>query len=142
MSEYGHILVCTDFSDNSTKAADKAVELASGAGADLTVLHIVTYVPPSYAGVEIPAKYASGEYLKERAEEHLASWCAQHVNMECRQVVKAGPAKSTIHDTGVEEKADLLVIGASGESGFVKMFGSVAGHVVQHAKCDVLVVRA
>ena len=141
MSDYKKILVCTDFSENSDKAVAKAVELASRSGATLTVLHVVTYVPPAYTGVEIPARYASGEYLRERAEEHLASWCDKHVDMKCRQVVRTGHAKSVIHDTTVEEKADLLVIGAAGESGLVKVFGSVAGHVVQHAECDILVVK-
>ena len=141
MSEYSNIMVCTDFSENSNKAVAKAVELASGSGAALTVLHVVTYVPPAYIGVEIPAKYASGDYLRERAEEHLASWCAKHVNMACKQLVRTGHAKAVIHDTTVEEKADLLVIGAAGESGLVRVFGSVAGHVIQHAECDVLVVK-
>ena len=141
MSEYSNILVCTDFSENSVNAVKKAEELASRSGATLTVLHVVTYVPPAYTGVEIPARYASGDYLRERAEQHLASWCSENVGMDCDQLVRNGHAKSVIHDTTMEKKADLLVIGAAGESGLIRAFGSVAGHVVQHAECDVLVVK-
>lgn len=141
MSEYKKVLLCTDFSDNSAKAAERAVKLTSDSGAELTVLHIVTYVPPSYVGVEIPAKYASGEYLTEKAAEHLDSWCDEHIGIACRKSVRSGPAKTAIHDVEVEEKPDLLVIGAAGESGLVRVFGSIAAHVVRHAECDVLVVK-
>ena len=141
MSVYSNILVCTDFTDNSVKAVKKAAEVASSSGASLTVLHVVTYVPPAYTGVEIPAKYASVDYLRERAEQHLGLWCNENVNMDYEQLVRTGNAKSVIHDVALEQKADLLVIGAAGESGLIRVFGSIAGYVVQHAECDVLVVK-
>ncbi len=141
MNTYRKILVAIDFSESSAKALARAADLAAAGGAELEVLHVVTYVPPTYAGVEIPAPYASAEYLQKRAAEHLAEWCAERSAGDYRRIVKTGHAKRVIPESVAETKADLLVLGASGETGLTRVFGSVAGHVTQHAECDVLLVR-
>ena len=141
MSDYQNILFATDFSEHSVNAAARALRIAAASGARITVLHVVTYVPPAYAGVEIPKRYASGDYLRGRAEEHLEEWCAANGLSDCKRVVRTGPAKRIIEEATVELGADLLIIGATGETGIVRAFGSVAGHVAQHVECDVLLVR-
>ena len=141
MSDYQNIVFATDFSEHSNRATTRALQIAAASGARITVLHVVTYVPPAYAGVEIPKRYASGDYLRNQAEGHLEVWCKENGLADCKRVVRTGPAKRVIEEATSELGADLLIIGASGETGLVKAFGSVAGHVAQRVECDVLLVR-
>ena len=56
-------------------------------------------------------------------------------------VVRRGHAARDILSFASERKADMIVM-ASHDPGIVDYFlGSVAGHVVRHAHCSVLVVR-
>jgi nucleotide-binding universal stress UspA family protein len=142
MSQYSNILLCTDFSKSSEVAAAKANELAETLGADLTVLHVVTYVPPSYVGIELPKKYATVEYIVERAEHHLKIWCDEQKLISCTQTINAGNAKKAISKYAESSHVDLIVVGDQGESAIMQPFGSVASYVVQHSHCDVLVVRS
>lgn len=141
MNKYSTILLCTDFSKSSNKAAVKANEVAATLGADLSILHVVTYIPPKYVGIELPKKYATAEYIVERAELQMKTWCEEHDLGNASQTVTAGNAKKTITDYAEKTGVDLIVIGDQGESLLMQPFGSVASYVVQHSHCDVLVVR-
>jgi len=56
----------------------------------------------------------------------------------------AGPGSTRLEiaDVATTGKADLIVMGSHGRTGFSKLLlGSVAAHVVAHAPCSVLVVK-
>ena len=74
MPAYQNLLVPTDFSEFSARAAARAADLAQSFGARLHVVHVVDYIPPSYARVELPEMLSSPEKMVERAREHLAGW--------------------------------------------------------------------
>jgi nucleotide-binding universal stress UspA family protein len=64
------------------------------------------------------------------------------VDVETRLVETSGSLVSAIIDFSNEEKADLIVMGTKGTSGYGKMMlGSVAAGVVSFASCPVLAVR-
>ncbi|HEX9015148.1 MAG TPA: universal stress protein, partial [Chloroflexota bacterium] len=55
---------------------------------------------------------------------------------------EVGHAAQSITQKANEEKFDLVVIGHSGHSGlWGSLLGSTTSRVVEHARCDVLVVR-
>ena len=141
MNIYSNALICTDFSKPSIAAAEKANEIATTLGADLTILHVVTYIPPNYASIELPKELATVEYIIPQAEQHLDNWCTQHDLGNGNQVVKTGNAKREITDFINQNGIDLVVIGDRGESEILQPFGSVANYVIQHSDCDVLVAR-
>ena len=141
MNIYSNALLCTDFSKASVAAAEKANEIATTLGADLTVLHVVTYIPPQYAAIELPKELATVEYIIPQAEQHLSNWCTQHDLENGKQVIKTGNAKREISDYIKQNGIDLVVIGDRGESEILQPFGSVANYVIQHSDCDVLVAR-
>jgi universal stress protein A len=141
MSDYKKIVLATDFSDVSSLAAQRARTLAQQSGTELTVLHVVSYVPPAYIGVEMPAEYSSKKYLTDRAAEHLEEWAKGNNLQAARLVTESGPAKRTIIDACKKLGADLVVLGAHGETGLARVFGSVANAVAHHSECDVLIVR-
>ena len=141
MNIYSNILLCTDFSETSGAAAEKANELASTLGANLTVLHVVTYIPPQYVAIELPKELSTLDYIIPQAEQHLSNWCTQHDLINATQAIQTGNAKRAITAFIDSNDVDLVVIGDKGESEIVQPFGSVASYVIQHSSCDVFLVR-
>src|SRR5689334_7961048 len=56
-------------------------------------------------------------------------------------LIRSGPAAATILTVATEIKADLVVLGTHGRTGFEKfMLGSVTEKIVRKARCPVLTV--
>ena len=53
----------------------------------------------------------------------------------------AGAAKHEIVEYARRKGVDLIVIGSHGKRGVERMLGSVVNRVMQHALCDLLMVR-
>jgi universal stress protein A len=142
VNSYKQILLSTDFSKPSEHAAARAVNLAKYYDAQLTVIHVVDYVPPGYAAAELPRSLASEELLVERARDHLKKWIEDNGLGDCQQVVKAGSPKSEIVSVARDSAVDLIVMGTHGEKGLARLLGSTTQAVMHDADCDVLAVRA
>jgi len=86
---FSHILAPTDFSPNSDRAVDYAVQLARRLGAKLTLLHIV----PEPSALDYPIEGISAEEIegqKKEAEKRLADQLARAKLQH--QEVDSGPA--------------------------------------------------
>lgn len=134
-----HILFATDFSPCSAPAFRYAIEWAKTFNAQLTLFHGISLQP----GVDIDASIAQ-RYLDEQrkvAEEHLQQLldeAHQHVPHTALEM-RTGLASSQICDVARECKADLIITGTHGWSGFNRViFGSIAERVIQQAPCPVL----
>ena len=134
-----HILFATDFSPCSAPAFCYAVEWAKVFDAQLTVFHGLSLQP----GLDIDAGMAQ-RYLDEQrkvAQDHLNQLLAeahQHVPQASIEM-RAGLPSSQICDVAREHKADLIITGTHGWTGFNRvLFGSVAERVIQRAPCPVL----
>jgi nucleotide-binding universal stress UspA family protein len=56
--------------------------------------------------------------------------------------VEVGDPREVLLSVAQRERADLIVVGSHGRTGFAKlMLGSVSSHLVTHAPCSVLVVK-
>ncbi|HSM42439.1 MAG TPA: universal stress protein [Afifellaceae bacterium] len=135
------ILVPVDISqlDAAIQALSLAKDVAKARGGKIVLLNVVEEVP-NYIAAEIPAEILSNSI--ERAEIELVAF-AEREGMagEAEIVVRRGHAARDILAFASERKADMIVM-ASHDPGIVDYFlGSVAGHVVRHAHCSVLVVR-
>ena len=136
---YKHILVPTDFSDDSCRAAVQALSLAELSNAKLSVIHVVDYLPPAYI-------YALGEHspvaeLAQLAEDYLAEWVEKIGLGEAERLVESGSAGREIAKAAKEKGVDLIVIGSSGKGGMKRLLGSTTRSVMHDAKCDVLSIR-
>lgn len=141
MNAYKQILLPTDFSTPSEQAAARAVELAKCYDSQLTVMHVVDYVPPGYAAAELPRSLASEDALLARARDHLKKWIENIELGDCQQVVKAGSPKGEIVSVAHDSAVDLIVMGTHGEKGWARLLGSTTQAVMNNAHCDVLAVR-
>ncbi len=156
MSSVKHILVPTDGSEHSLKAAGFAGDLARDTGARVSVLivHRDDVVMPHVWGVgEWPVMAGeinvSAESIRESVEQHAS-------DNELAATVKAlgklatdaavlqcwGQAAEEICRHAVDNAVDLIVIGSRGRSAFANLLlGSVASQVASHATCPVTIVH-
>jgi nucleotide-binding universal stress UspA family protein len=144
----GRIVVGVDGSEHAAAALRWAAQEAKLRGATLVAVHAWTYIPPPPLGapdlMAIPVGDVAGDLdaargAAERMFEEELSGVEAEVAVE-RQLVEGDPAESILEQA---EGADLVVVGSRGHGGIkTALLGSVSNHVIQHAACPVVVVRA
>jgi nucleotide-binding universal stress UspA family protein len=145
MVSFRHVLCPVDFSESSLRALDYAVILARRFDAHLTVLHAAPTFDPltiragSLADdvrlVNLPTREEVVAELARAAHDSGAD--ADRLNT----VAEVGQTVPTIVDQAVTRKADLLVVGTHGRSGFERfLLGSVTEKLLRKAPCPVLTV--
>ena len=145
---FSNIIVATDGSEDSLKAARMAGRMAKDLGARVTLVHVTTPVSPT---VGIPGLGVATIDLTS-VEEHYWDVAQAILDLTERAFVEeAGAAPERMVLTGRpstaicnyagEKGADLVVVGSAG-SGVEELFmGSTADNVCHQAPCPVLVVR-
>ena len=139
------ILVPTDFSSSSQRAADYAGTLARSLGAAVHFIHVLD-VSQAPEMAWAPAREAAAMY-EQRSQEGLTTLAALTAAFERRYVpatseVRTGALPSQIVQAAIDNGADLIVMTTHGRSGLSHLvLGSVAEYVIRHASCPVLAVR-
>jgi nucleotide-binding universal stress UspA family protein len=136
------ILVAHDGSKISDKALKRAVEIAVGTEASLTVLSVV----PELYLTELSdldrqrIMEALTDETKITMEKVRVSLSGKAI--ETKTIVRQGHAAEKILETAQKMKIDLLVVGSHGRHGARKfLLGSISSKVVDHSTCPVLVVK-
>lgn len=148
---YAHILVPTDGSPLSTKAAKSAIGLAKALGARITALHVIpAFTPPVYMDgiVPYPELYSSAEYKRSTeayAKKMLAKVeeRARAAKVPCATVFVTGeqPWRAIVR-TARSKKCDLIAMASHGRGGVeAVLLGSETTKVLTHSKTPVLVCR-
>ena len=143
------ILCPIDFSDFSRHAFDRAVAIARGVGASVTALHVAPFqatpIYPYLEPREVEAFMLSGgdrDKLTLEMKRFLAVEQPVGVPITC-EVVDAPNVHQEILAQADRHKADLIVMGTHGRSGFQRLFlGSVTEKVLRTAYPPVLTVGA
>ncbi len=150
------ILVCTDGSEQSQKALEKASLIAGGCSVDeVAIIHVYDHKPyfatlprgedytPTQEDIENFRRLQEenkneSKKLLDDAEKYF-----EGKGMQTRKIFKEGHPAETIVEIGCGEEFDFIVIGSRGLGGLKKaLLGSVSNAVVQQAeKCSVIVVR-
>ena len=143
MKNYRKILLAIDFADHLKVVVDRGQSLTEQYQADLTVLHVVEYIPlsePVYGSV-LPLDINLTEQLVQAAQKRLHTITKRLDLPETALRVEVGSPKSEIIRVAEEIKADLIIVGSHGRHGIALLLGSTATAVLHHARCDVLAVR-
>ena len=141
MREYKKILACVDLTDGSDRIAERARDMAERCGAEVTLLHVVEYVPVEPMGEALlPAVQIEGE-LVERGTQRLAELAARTGLESSQRLVRAGNIKSEVVRVAQETAADLIVLGCRERHGVSVLFNQTEDTVLHAAPCDVLAVR-
>lgn len=144
MTHYTHILVAIDFSDSASIILDKARQIAERNKAQLSLLHIVEYLPPIDSAYEpiLASNWAIDEpQLLSRAENSLQQLCLQHDLKDVKLNVVLGTPKHEITRFVNEHHCDLIVMGSHGRHGISLLLGSTANAVLHEMPCDILAVK-
>ncbi len=147
MSRIRTVLHATDFSKESNRAFAAAVEMAKSNRARLTLVSVIVPIVPlvpeqtlelaTWRDIEVQTKKWAQGRLSRLAEK------ARKSGVRVTTVLAEGDPAREIVRTAKSGRADLIVIGTHGRTGFSKlMLGSVAQRVVATARCPVLTVRS
>ena len=144
MIAFRHILCPIDFSDTSTHALTYAIAFARWYEAQLTVLHVATTFAEriesaSVGGAARAPDPGSRDDIIARLRRSIEQAGATPLNV--RPLAQKGRASESIVKCAASMKADLLVMGTHGRSGFHRLLlGSVTEKVVRTATCPLLTV--
>jgi nucleotide-binding universal stress UspA family protein len=146
MSRIRRILHPTDFSKASSAAFKRAVDMAKSNRAELLLVHVLTAAVPMLAdGYVSPQVYEDmANATRAYGQKHLDALVrkAKQAGVRVKGVLLEGIPHERIAQAARSKRADLLVIGTHGRTGFAKLFlGSVASRVLAVAPCPVLTVR-
>ncbi|HXG75610.1 MAG TPA: universal stress protein [Gaiellaceae bacterium] len=138
---FAHLLVAVDASDASTRALDKALELARLLGARVTALAVEGPLP-AYA-----ATIGEVEEVKREKDAFFSRLArdvqerAQQAGLQVEVDIRPGHAAELIPRVAAERGADLIVLGHRGHFLRDHLLGSTADRVAEHARCPVMIVK-
>lgn len=140
---YKKILIATDGSKNSERAALHGIKLAKPLNAEV----IGVYVIDVSAFLTLPETvvwdnvkdllYKEGEkaieFIKKEAEKE---------GVRVRTVIREGSPAKDIVELAEKENADVIIMGTAGRTGLDRfLLGSISEKVVRTAKCPVTVIK-
>jgi nucleotide-binding universal stress UspA family protein len=145
MIEIRRILCPVDFSDFSRRALDHAVAIARWYESTITTMYVylpvavTAYAPGPIAVEPIMLSGSDRTQLLDDLRRFVETESAPGLTIET--IVREGPAAAEIVREANTMKADLLVMGTHGRSGFERLLlGSVTEKVLRKAGCPVLTV--
>jgi len=140
------ILISTDGSDSSMRAAEYGVNIAKLLGAQVTVIYVIDAVvldearalfkADEHEDVEIKLKQAGQRYI------NYVLGIAEKEGIKAASLLTKGRPYEQIVNLAKESNVDLIVMGTHGRRGTERfLIGSVAERVIEYSPCPVLVVK-
>lgn len=139
-----NILVGTDYSENSNRALNAAVDLAEKLDANLTILNTIQYVPGIiFAAAEknLPENYFVD--MKKTSEQAMAEVVKKiksaKPKVKVTSIVKIGSPINEI--ISMSENFNFVIIGRSGENSSPEAFmGTTGQRIANMAKCPIIII--
>jgi len=141
MGIYRKILLVVDLGEQSDLIGARARDLAATLGGELSVLHVVEYVPVEPMGETLLPAVQIEQELVQRARTRLEELTARLGIDSVRREVAAGNIKAEIVRAAQEQQADLIVLGSRERRGPSILVNFTEDTVLHAAPCDVLAVR-
>lgn len=142
---YKHILIPTDGSDLSMRAARNAIGLAKLCKAKVTAIHVIApYQTIAYMGALLAAtEYAYNQEARSQAEHYLGEVRAmaetEGVAIECEVITNQQPFEAIVNSVA-SKQCDLVVMGSNGRRGMTRLLlGSETHKVLLRSDVPVLV---
>ena len=140
MTQFKRILVPVDGSDSSDRAIDQAIYLAGICDAKIDFIYVANInqlaINACLSDAILEAVTQAGNVILDRALEKVPA------NIKAEGFSETGSPAVVILEVAENENSDLIVMGSRG-LGVVKgvLLGSVSQHLVEQAKCPVMVVK-
>lgn len=143
MENIRKILVPTDGSNCSLRAAELAIRLAKIFRAEILAIYVIdTVILEEIA--KIAEREVAEKELKEKGERYLnyIIRSAEKEGLKVETLLTKGEPYDKIVQYAKSSGVDLIVMGTYGRRGAERiLIGSVAERVIEYAPCPVLVVR-
>jgi nucleotide-binding universal stress UspA family protein len=121
------ILLCTDGSDEAAKAVRFGLLIARGSNQPIDLLGVIE-------------DRRESEAIRSNIEVLAAEFTT--IGAQCEVKFRQGNAAEQILDEAETWRADLIVVGRSGQRGLTRfLLGGTATRIVQYASCSVLLVK-
>ena len=139
---YRRLLVASDFSDDATRAAHRARQLAPAAElAVFTALEQPRVRVAWFAGLDDATRAANLAKARDAAAARLRQLAGELGDSDAGMYVRDGVASHELPGVLAESGAELLAVGAHGKTRLeAGLLGSTSLHAVAESACDVLVV--
>lgn len=143
---FHHLLIPTDGSEASIKAAELGFRLARMCTAKVTVVYVM-----DTSLMDELTRFSEREHEDVRAELRESGWryvdyleeLARNYHLSVEKVVLEGEPYKEIVDLAQRNDVDLIVMGHVGRRGPRRILvGSVTERVIEFAHCPVLVVKS
>ncbi len=137
------ILVPTDGSDSSMRAAEFALKLAKYFESEIIAIYVIDHVILEEIS-KIHERHELEEEIKRKAERYLnyIVKSAQREGLKASSILVEGQPHDQIIRHAELLGVDLIVMGSKGRRGMNRiLIGSVAERVIEYAPCPVLVMR-
>lgn len=138
------ILVPFDFSPSAERALAWAADLQGTTGAGpIRLVHAINARPVGTGDVAAQVLLPNDEEIAGLERRMLEAAVRTGSQASAKVLIRAGGVGDIIVDAARIAGAELIVMGTHGRTGVKRLLlGSVAEHVVRHAGCPVVTVRA
>jgi nucleotide-binding universal stress UspA family protein len=142
------ILVPIDFSANSKKALRFAIQLASQSDAEVIFYHVVSMMAPTADAAWDYAYYVQFQQdLYHKRQEDLIKLIGKVYDNSLPPGVRytcvcklENDINTSIISFAKKQKVDFICAGARGTGFVVKLFGTVATHLITHSPIPVIII--
>jgi len=147
---FKQLATCVDFSENSSKAVGRALQIAALEKASVSCLYVyqsALAMSVDYGGIvaplPVPGDNVTLEQWKSELNAFVKPLADAHPSVPvATNVLERINIREAILDHVSETHADLVVLGTRGKSGLREMLiGTTAEKIVSHAPCSILAVK-
>ncbi len=138
---FRHILLPTDGSIHSIRAAEKAIQIAKlSENREIEVIYVVD---GNTSKQDVLRSWDSAGIRESREKKlHATVHLANNAGVKYAIKILRGDPANTILTYAKDKPFDLIVMGSRGLNSFQEMLlGSVSHRVTKHAQCPVLIVK-
>lgn len=138
---YQKIIAAVDGSYESELAVEKAIDISLRNHAELLLVHIIdTY---AYQEEVVYNNFAEQVEHSDDVLKYYLQIAKDKGLTNVRYLTEIGSPKTLLtKEIPVKEKADLIIVGATGMNTFERLLlGSTSEYILRHSKIDMLIVR-
>lgn len=136
------ILCAVDGSPSSRKALNSAIQFCKILSCKLTVLHIFPPIDFNPIGLDEHIVRKFNKDFEQKRQAQMDAFLKKSEFKNLKKIYLKGSPASTILDYSEDNKINLIVMGAKGQSLMHDIFvGSTVERVLPYARCSLLIVR-